>query len=240
MMKKFCIFLMSLVPVSVLAGFQVVDDGATSKPVAEATQAPTAAGKTKGGFQFVSLIYIDEAEADIPVVNGFGRELKLLDAIKQIAPAGWQVFLNEDVASRAANVSWKGGRRWVEVLDILGNDQSLSIEVSWKRKYLFVGPKKPTSAAASAVVAPIDAAATASWKIRAGEKISEAFARWAKSAGWQLAWEAPDLISQADIDLDATFEEAIGKVIDALNRSGGGLQAKFYASNHVLRILEKK
>ena len=34
--------------------------------------------------------------------------------------------------------------------------------------------------------------------------------------------------------------EAIGKVIDALNRSGGGLQAKFYASNHVLRILEKK
>lgn len=237
MIKKLCIFLMALVPVSVIAGFQVVDEGSTAKPPA-ATQTSAASPKSNGGFQFVSLTYSDDPETTVPVVNGFGRDLKLLDAIKQIAPAGWQVFLNEDVANRTTKVSWKGGRRWVEVLDILGNEQNLSIEVAWKKKYLFVGQKKPATVATTA--ATIDAATTASWKIRSGDKISEAFSRWAKSAGWQLAWEAPDLISQADIDLDATFEEAVGKVIDALNRSGGGLQAKFYASNHVLRILEKK
>lgn len=79
------------------------------------------------------------------------------------------------------------------------------------------------------------------WKIQTGERLSDVFIRWTKASNkWQLVWEAPDLVAQVDVDLDGEFENSVSKIIDALNRNDAGLQAKFYAANRVLRIMEKK
>lgn len=240
MVKKLFISLVTLIPATVLAGFQVIEDA--DKPAVSVTggRSVLAAAqpvKNPSGLQLVSLTYIGgEPDADIPVITGFGRDLKLMDAIKQIAPAGWQVFLKEDLATRSEKVNWKGGRRWTEVLDILANEQNLAVEVEWKKKHLYVGERRSKVPAGAAKTANT----TTHWKIQSGEKMSEAFARWAMAANWQMIWEAPDLVAQANISLEGSFENAVGKIVDALNRNGSGLQAKFYASNSVLRIVEKK
>lgn len=87
---------------------------------------------------------------------------------------------------------------------------------------------------------PLALDAKSLWKIRAGERLSEVFARWSKVVGWQIAWEPEDLIALADLEVEDTFTGITGKVIDALNRNGADMQAKFYASNHMLRIMARK
>lgn len=94
----------------------------------------------------------------------------------------------------------------------------------------------------AAEVAPSHLAldAKAHWKIHSGERISDVMTRWTKVIGWQLTWEPEDMIAMADLDLEDTFMDATTKVIDALNRNGADMQAKFYASNHMLRITVRK
>ncbi len=241
MVKKFLMLsfaTLSVLPSAAFGGFQVVEEGA--KPAQAAKQAPNSvsgpAGKGAETIQLVTLTYIGDANAEIQVRNGFGRDVRLADAIKQIAPSGWQVFIKDELlplADKFRAVSWKGGRRWVEVLDILANEQNLAIDVDWTKKHLYVGEKKIPPAQTENQPAT-------RWNIRSGEKISEALARWSKISKWQLIWEVPELVAQADIDLTGSFEDAVANIIEALNRNGNGLKAQFYASNHVLRIVERK
>lgn len=81
------------------------------------------------------------------------------------------------------------------------------------------------------------------WRINHGDRISDAFRAWARqSRKWQVVWDAPELISDATVDVDGGFEDAVVKVIEALNRGDARLVARFYvdSANNVLRVLEKK
>lgn len=81
------------------------------------------------------------------------------------------------------------------------------------------------------------------WRINFGDKISDAFRAWARqSKKWQVVWEAPELVAQAAVDIDGNFEDAVTKVIEALNRNDAQLIARFYvdSANSVLRVMEKK
>lgn len=80
----------------------------------------------------------------------------------------------------------------------------------------------------------------ARWQIRNGERLSDVFARWSQVVGWQTSWEPTDLVALADLELDDSYTGAIGKVVDALNRGGADIQVKFYAANHMLRIMARK
>ncbi|WP_151448196.1 TcpQ domain-containing protein [Lacisediminimonas profundi] len=91
--------------------------------------------------------------------------------------------------------------------------------------------------------APVRKSVRYVWRINSGDKISDAFRAWARqSKKWQVVWEAPELVSQASVDVDGSFEDAVTKVIDALNRGEAGLAARFYidSANSVLRVMEKK
>jgi len=78
------------------------------------------------------------------------------------------------------------------------------------------------------------------YQLRAGDKISETIAEWCKRSGWSLSWDAPELLSEADVDVNGQFEAVVEMVLDALNRSGAKISATFYDANRVLRITEKK
>ena len=78
------------------------------------------------------------------------------------------------------------------------------------------------------------------FRIQAGERMSDVFARWANATGWQITWEPEDIIAMADLSLDDTLSGATHKVIDALNRGGANIQARFYDANHMLRIMARK
>lgn len=243
MVKKLLIFLVSLTPATVMAGFQVVEEPPRPAPTAvtgasSASSASVQAPKSAGGMQLVALTYIGEPDADIPVISGFGRDLKLSEAIKQIVPVGWHAFLKEDMATRAGKfgpVNWKGGRRWIEVLDIFANDQNLVIDVDWTKKHLYVGEKQLSTAANN-----VKNAKQEKWSFRAGDKISDVVSIWCKTNGWTLAWDAQEIVAEVDVTVDGQFEMVVEMIVDALNRGGAGIRAIFYDANRVLRITEKK
>jgi hypothetical protein len=84
------------------------------------------------------------------------------------------------------------------------------------------------------------AVAHASWKLQAGDKISETFAQWGKTANWRVVWEVPELVAEADVALGGSFEDAVTEVIRALNRNGAALRHIFYEGNRMLRVTERK
>jgi len=63
----------------------------------------------------------------IPLAHGFGRQVPLAFAARQIVPAGVKTTFGPGV-DQAALVDWSGGRPWIEVLR--GAIQSLGLHVT--------------------------------------------------------------------------------------------------------------
>ena len=121
----------------------------------------------------------------------------------------------------------------------------VAIPGSARSAALVTAVEAPSDAPSASVAAPkaperMNLDTQAQWKIQTGERISDVFTRWARVVGWQLTWEPTDMIALADLELEDSFTGAVTKVIDALNRGEGDIQAKFYASNHMLRIMARK
>lgn len=258
MVKKLFASLLLLIPTMAMAGFQVVEEVAppsitpppvTPKVSATVSQviaadasamAPAAAPSvptSAGGLQLVALTYIGDPDADIPVVTGFGRNLKLAEALKQILPAGWHAFLKEDMAGQApAGVNWKGGRRWTEVLDVLANDQNLTIDVDWTKKQLYVGEKitKVIVKELKSVEKPVE---VYTFRLNAGESLEIQLQAWGKQAGWHVDWRlSQDWLVPGAAEFGTDFEKAASTVVETLAKNGADIRADTYSGNRTIVI----
>lgn len=223
MVKKLFASIVMFFPLAAFAGFEVVDDAPKPevKP-AVAVQQGGKEAKASAGLQLVAVSYIGTPDPDIPVVSGFVKDVKLLDAIKQIVPAGWQVFVNDDfVAKSNQTASWRGGRRWVDVLDILANEQGISVAVDWNKKSLLVGERKynPGSIQTHQV-----------WVAKKGDTLRESVSAWVTKAGWQgLVWNADyDYPIEAQLTFEGSFKDAIVGIFRAYEKA----QRPLYADAH--------
>lgn len=235
MVKKLSILLVSLIPVSVMAEMHVVEDAAKMvDPASSSTAAQPVAAKNPVEMRLVSLTYIGAPDADIPVISGFGRDLKLLDAIKQIVPAGWAVFLKDDFVSKTnQSVSWRGGRRWVEVLDILANEQGITVTVDWTKRSLYVVERVVVETNHSK---KNDAKIT-SWTLKEGHTIGREIQTWAKSAGWKVVWNlGKDWSVPASTTFTGDFKSAATEVIKTLSANGVLIRAQFYDGNKTMVV----
>lgn len=79
------------------------------------------------------------------------------------------------------------------------------------------------------------------WQLKAADQtLRTALARWASSEGWQLVWEAPvDYAVERDTSVGGSFEQAIEAVAHSMAGAETPLQAIFYKSNRVIRIVAK-
>ncbi len=66
----------------------------------------------------------------IPIANGFGRQVSLAFAVRQIVPAGVRTTFGPGV-DQAALVDWTGGAPWTDVLRTAINPLSLHVTVRW-------------------------------------------------------------------------------------------------------------
>lgn len=233
--------LMAVIPVVASAGFQVVDEPADqSVHPAQGVGAKGDPQKSGGGdsFGLVAVTYIGKPDSDIEVRSGFARDVKLVDALKQIAPEGWHAYLKEEIVGKFDKnrlVSWKGGRKWTEVLDILANDNSLSIDVDWGKKTLFVGEKKFAPAVATALAKT--PAKPDPWVIHSGSTVREALYDWARKAGWGVVWNlTEDWRVPADTPFEGDFKAAATQVLKDLASNGVQVQATFYNANRTLVV----
>ena len=67
----------------------------------------------------------------VPVALGFGKQVPLAFATRQIVPAGIKVTFGPEV-ERDAPVDWSGGRPWVEALRAAVRPLGLRVSVGWK------------------------------------------------------------------------------------------------------------
>ncbi|KWB60458.1 toxin co-regulated pilus biosynthesis Q family protein [Burkholderia ubonensis] len=98
-------------------------------------------------------------------------------------------------------------------------------------------PAPAVPAAALPAAAPVPAAS--SWDVRASDgTIRGVLSRWARTAGWQLVWDAPvDFSVDAQATLRGSFEDALQALVASLGRTSTPIQAILYQGNHVLRVV---
>ncbi len=70
-----------------------------------------------------------------------------------------------------------------------------------------------------------------------GDRLSEVFSRWGSANGWDVAWQAPALISDIDITFTDGFESAVTQTIESLVKQGLPLRVVFYEGNKVVLIM---
>jgi hypothetical protein len=197
-MKKYLSLLLLLLPVSAFAGFQVVEKPPYPVPLGGKSA-------TAGAVTLAAVSYIGEPQGDMELRRGFGRDVKLVDALKQIAPAEWHAAVNPDLANRFDKdrpVTWRGGRYWVEVLDALAAEQGLLVTVDWNRQYLTVSPK-----VVIASVLPDRPASTTVeksepvWVVKPGSFLRAVLNEYAARAGWAVEYNYKDPQTLAEKDL---------------------------------------
>jgi hypothetical protein len=139
-----------------------------------------------------------------------------------------------DVIVSAKDVSGNLGA----VLESLGAASHFS--VSAEKCALTVTVAAPARQEARAAGAPADGKTL--WHIKVGDSYGDLLTRWGRSAGVQVHWEAPGLIAEGGATLNEKFEDAVAKVVEALNSEGASLRVLAYEEglNRYIRIVERK
>lgn len=169
-----------------------------------------------------------------PFALGFGTDIPLSMAVKQIIPDGcWKVNIDESLANQ--RVSWTGGRPWDEVLDRMAKDHGLVVSIN--KNECVIGVSK------SQLTAPALASRTNKvWQLKSGESLRENLMAWASAAGWTLQW---DLTIDYEIEHSATLvgefagaDGVVSKVVTSFESAKSPLKATFYSGNKVIRITD--
>ncbi|MDO7931486.1 toxin co-regulated pilus biosynthesis Q family protein [Xanthomonas euvesicatoria pv. eucalypti] len=228
----------------------VAIDGKDPPSIAEALRPSSA------GFGLVAVSYVGTPPAVIERRAGMGRDVRLADALKQIAPEGWRGFGKSEIAgSFDPNrlVNWRGGRPWTDVLDILANEQDLSVEVDWNKRHLYVGKRDYNAAGAGAAVAasatrnaaaptPAPYQVKQVWTAKAGSTVRETVEQWAKTQAWTVYWPMQDLDYRivAPLTFDGSLVDAVSKLTLLYESAQRPLAVGIFVNQKLIRYSEKE
>lgn len=144
------------------AGFKVIRE--ETAPVAPALPANSAASQTAAPVGVpasapqptrVRPFYISLPPADEARVTGLGKDVRLVDAVKQIAPEGWKGFVEGGVDTEQ-KVNWSAeNKRWSLVLMELLGMRGLWAEVNWGTKEIKLLPNQTYGMAPSHAAAAV-------------------------------------------------------------------------------------
>lgn len=210
-----------------LAMAAFVDETAAPAPAPAATAAP-AAGAAPAPV-VIPVRLEGDAPKVIPPSRGKGQRIALATALAQFAPGNFQITLSDRI-DPTTQVDWTGRPQWITTLSEVMKSAGVVAVLNWQRETLVVKtsfdePDKP-----------------ATWTLKAGDRVSTRLNDWSRQNGWQLAWEAKELVVEGvDMSATGTFIEAVATFIEALNAAGAEVRARFYMDNSppVLRITER-
>ena len=189
-------------------------------------------------------------KGDVSVVKGFGKDVSILLALKQVTPAGWQAKKSGQV-DVMKTISWKGGRPWTEVLRDVAAEGRVNVLVDWDAKTLVVSQARPTvtkvsSVASSETVEKEAVKAVAPqkvWVLEQGKTLRENIEVWASktsSPKWSVAWNAANYQIKFPASFVGEFDDEkngpIVSIIEAFRNHDIPLRADFQDDNHVLKI----
>lgn len=88
---------------------------------------------------------------DLAPISGFGKDMPLMTALKQVVPNGWKATKLGSVDLNK-KVSWRGGDSWVSILDDLAVKNNFSANVNWNTKVLTITPVGGSALSSTSVV----------------------------------------------------------------------------------------
>lgn len=145
------------------------------------------------------------------VVTGMGKNVTYNEAISQIVPSSWNITIEDDVQDlMQGKTSWKGGKAWTKVLKSCFQHSNMTITINVAQKQVTVQSKLSYTAKTHGY----------SYQILPSDKyLRNAFARWAKDAGYQFVWDVPRDIPNSGMYYASkgNLEEALNEVIEAIN-----------------------
>lgn len=262
-MRRILFIVLALAPwFAVHAGFKVVNPPSPAKPAATlpaaahaaaAGAAPAKAGfqpldgggaegnwqPSSGSFGITAVTYTGTAPAEIEIRRGMGKDVRLAEALRQIAPEGWRGFGRPEIAETfnpSKTVSWVGGKPWTVVLDRLASAEGLAVEIDWNRKHLYIGKRQAVVAKA-----PLVASAPSVWEAKAGSTVRTTMEDWSKRAGWMLVWPMSDLDYRviAPLRFDGSIVDATSKLARLYESAERPLAVGIHTTQKVIVFSEK-
>jgi hypothetical protein len=195
------------------------------------------------------------AEQRIELVRSSGRSLPLYKAVTAIIPRGYAFrTIGVDKSWLDQPVSWSAGREWTETLrEALSSIPELTLDISLGTKMVLLRQRHPhveestprELSGYAAVRAREETlrenARPGRWDVKPSDKsLRGTLARWAESAGWQLAWEMDvDYPVGVGASLGGSFEEAVVTIVKSMEQAETPLKVIFYKGNRVVRIVAK-
>ncbi len=195
--------------------------------------------------------------AELPILVGFGKSVTLDDALRQILPAGWSAFSDQDL-SIDTKVDWQGTRTWPMALQTALAALDMRAHIDWETSelMLFVPQAKEGQGLEATVVDAADAPPASPsgvirtqksiiWELSPERSLRENFRLWANQAGWTLVWNAVRGDSVIDYPVDALIEfrgEVVGvngamaRVIAAYADADFPLEIEFFRGNKVIEV----
>lgn len=228
------------------AGFQPLDGGSPDE----------AFTPQSGAFGSSAVTYTGIPPEDIEIRRGLGKDVRLADALKQIAPEGWRGFGRPEIADSFnpdKTISWAGGKPWPAVLDQVARNEGLAVEIDWNRRHLYVGKRTPAptqlaqaepAAAATPIAAPPPAAPVVAqpvWDAKVGSTVRATLEEWAKRAGWMLVWPMGDLDYRivAPLRFDGSIVDATSKLARLYETAERPLAVDIHTNQKVIAFSEK-
>lgn len=194
---------------------------------------------------------------ELPILVGFGRSVSLEDALRQILPAGWSAFSDQDL-NMDKKVDWQGTRTWPLALQTVLATLDMRAHIDWDTNelMLFVPQIRPNAEPLVATVVEDStaqpsptgvkkAAGEVIWELSPERSLRENFRLWANQAGWTLVWNALRGDSVIDYPVDALIEfkgEAVGvngamaRVVAAYADADFPLEIEFFRGNKVIEV----
>lgn len=187
------------------------------------------------------------------VLEGFGRDIPLDLALRQIIPADRSYSLVDGVSPDIV-VSWQGGRPWPEILEEMLASRGLDYRERDGQIVIFPSNAKAGQPLAltsrPAADAPADQASTGSaanepvgegeWRIEKGQWLYQTLSSWAEKAGWTVEWNMPrDFLLAHGAVFQGDFVSVAREILSHYADADPPLEAHFYRGNRVLLVKER-
>lgn len=213
-----------------------------------------------------SVLSSNVTQTGTPIISaplkGWGKDIPLSTALKQVVPDGWKAKKMGSVDLNK-KVNWNGNKPWVNVLDDLAVQNGFKANVDWNSKTLTISSTNsfenkvanPVVSSVSTTSRPVFSGTSVSstgsvspsysyssgrtWQLVSTKTLKENIQQWANDAGWTLSWAAPDYPIVGNMTLTGQIDAAdgpIARVVAAYAKAKQPLRASINEGNKVIRI----
>lgn len=214
------------------------------------------------GAAFAAVLLSAGSAAAEPV-RGFGRDVPMSAAMRQVVPDGWSVSYGVGVDANT-RVTWRGAEDWRQVVDGMAGSRGLVVSYETEQRTVRVTRQGDPVARVSAdparsarggfVMVPMrtaaqgegwqsygggaqTGAATGAWRADKDRPLRSVLAEWAERAGWQVVWNSGfEYRLEAGASFGGDFIQASGDLLRSMQSVRPAVTGTFFRGNRTLVI----